>query len=93
MNKSELINAIAESAELQQAKAADALNATLDAIKDALSKGDSVTLVGFGTFLVRERSARTGRSPKTGESIQISASKAPAFKPGKSFKDSLNKIG
>lgn len=91
MNKSELITEIAKSTGLGQSQAADALNATLVAIQNALSKGDVVTLVGFGTFLVRQRAARIGRSPKTGESIQIAASKAAAFKPGKSLKDSLNK--
>lgn len=90
MNKSELIDAIAEAADLPKSSAARALDAALDAIVGALKKGDTVALVGFGTFAVKERAARTGRNPQTGAEIQIKASKAPGFKPGKGLKDALN---
>lgn len=90
MNKAELIDAIAESADLSKASAARALDSALDTITKALKKGDSVTLVGFGTFSVRKRAARTGRNPRTGESIKIKASKVPGFKSGKALKDALN---
>lgn len=90
MNKSELVDAVAESADLTKASAARAVDAMVDAITKTLKKGDSVALLGFGTFLVRERAARSGRNPRTGETIKISASKVPAFKPGKALKDALN---
>ncbi len=90
MNKTELIDAVAESAELSKASASRAVDAVLDGVINTLSKGDQVTLVGFGTFEVRDRAARTGRNPRTGEAIQIKASKAPGFKAGKAFKDALN---
>ncbi|NNM51755.1 MAG: HU family DNA-binding protein [Pseudomonadales bacterium] len=90
MNKSELIDAIAESAELSKVDAGRALDAVVSAVTRALKSGDSVTLVGFGSFVVKERAARTGRDPRSGKEIQIAASKAPAFKPGKSLKDALN---
>ena len=90
MNKSELIDAIATSADLSKAAASNALDATLTAIEEALAKGDQVTLVGFGTFSVKERAARTGRNPQTGEEIQISAAKVPSFKAGKGLKDAVN---
>ena len=90
MNKSELIDAVANNADLTKAKAGDAVEAALGAITDALSSGDSVALVGFGTFSVRERGARTGRNPRTGESIQIAASRVPAFKAGKALKDAVS---
>lgn len=90
MNKTELIDAVAESADLSKAAAARAVDAVLDGVIDTLSKGEQVTLVGFGTFEVRERAARTGRNPRTGEAIEIKASKAPGFKAGKAFKDALN---
>ncbi|MBJ7553178.1 HU family DNA-binding protein [Marinomonas spartinae] len=90
MNKSELIEAIAASADLSKAAAGNALDATLKAIEEALSKGDQVTLVGFGTFQVKERAARTGRNPQTGEEIQIKAAKVPGFKAGKGLKDAVN---
>jgi DNA-binding protein HU-beta len=90
MNKAELIDAVAEATELSRADAEKTTNAVLDSIIDALSKGDQVSLVGFGTFSVRERAARTGRNPQTGESIQIKASKSPGFKAGKAFKDAVN---
>lgn len=90
MNKTELIDAVAESANLTKADAARAVDAVTQAVTAALKKGDSVTLVGFGTFLVRERAARTGRNPRTKETIEIAASRTPAFKPGKVLKDALN---
>ena len=90
MNKSELIDQIAESADISKTAAGRALEATIDAVEGSLKNGESVSLVGFGTFLVRERAARAGRNPKTGEAIQIAAAKVPAFKPGKALKDALN---
>ena len=90
MNKAELIEAVATAADLSKSDAARAVDAVVDTITETLRKGDSVTLVGFGTFEVRERAARTGRNPQTGEAIQIKASKAPAFKAGKAFKDAVN---
>ena len=91
MNKSELIYSIAASADLPKAAAGRALDAALEAITGALAKGDSVALVGFGTFGVKERAARTGRNPQTGQPIQISAATLPSFKPGKALKDAVNK--
>lgn len=90
MNKTELIQAVAESTELSKAKAGDAVNAVLEHIKDALAKEEEVSLIGFGNFYVRQRAARTGRNPKTKEPIEIKASKVPAFKPGKSLKSAVN---
>ncbi len=90
MNKSELINAIAEESGLTKADAGRALDATLSSVTNALKGGDSISLIGFGTFAVKERSARTGRNPQTGETIQIKASKIPSFKAGKTLKDSVN---
>ena len=90
MNKTELVEAVAEAADLSKTDAGKAVDAVLDVITGALKKGDQVTLVGFGTFEVRDRAARTGRNPKTGEAIQIKASKAPAFKAGKALKDAVN---
>ena len=90
MNKAELIDAIAEGAELSKNDAARALDATIAAITGALKKGDSVTVVGFGSFTVRARAARTGRNPKTGAEIPIPASQNPVFKPGKALKDAVN---
>jgi DNA-binding protein HU-beta len=90
MNKSELTDLVANAADLSRASAARAVDAVVDAITAALKKGDQVSMVGFGTFLVRERGARSGRNPRTGETINISASKVPAFKPGKALKDALN---
>ena len=89
MNKTELVTAIAEKAEMTKKDAECALSATLDVITDALKKGDSVQLIGFGTFEVRERSARTGRNPQTGKEIQIEAAKVPGFKAGKALKDAV----
>jgi DNA-binding protein HU-beta len=90
MNKSELVDAIAESAGLSKADAGRALDGVVNTITGALKSGDSVSLVGFGTFTVRDRAARTGRNPRTGETIQIKASKNPAFKAGKALKDAVN---
>ncbi|KGD62776.1 MULTISPECIES: HU family DNA-binding protein [Alcanivorax] len=90
MNKSELIDAIAASADISKADAGRALDATLEAVTGALKKGDSVSLVGFGTFAVKERAAREGRNPQTGQTIQIAAAKVPGFKAGKALKDAVN---
>jgi DNA-binding protein HU-beta len=87
MNKAELIAAVAAKAGISQKDAGVAVAAVLDEIKDALKKGDKVQLVGFGSFEVRAKAARTGKNPRTGETITIPASKAPAFKAGKAFKD------
>jgi len=89
MNKSELIEAVAQSADISKAAAARAVDGVLQSITNALQEGDQVTLVGFGTFSVRERAARTGRNPRTGEAIQIKASKIPSFKAGKALKDAV----
>ena len=90
MNKSELIDAVALSADISKAAAGRALDATLSSIAEALQEGDQVSLVGFGTFQVKERAARAGRNPQTGETIQIKASKTPGFKAGKALKDAVN---
>ncbi len=90
MNKSELIEAVASAADLSKADAARAVDGVIAAVTEALQAGDQVTIVGFGTFLVRQREARTGRNPRTGETIQIAASKVPAFKAGKALKDAVN---
>jgi DNA-binding protein HU-beta len=90
MNKAELIDVVADNADLSKAAAGRALDSVIAAITKALKKGDTVTLVGFGTFSVRKRSARIGRNPRTGEAIKIKASKAPGFKPGKALKDAIN---
>ena len=90
MNKSELIERISDDADISKADAGRALEAALQAIAGSLKDGEPVSLVGFGTFSVRERGARTGRNPQTGESIQISASRVPGFKAGKALKDALN---
>ncbi len=87
MNKAELIAAVAAKAGVSQKDAGVVVAAVLDEIKDALKKGDKVQLVGFGSFEVRAKAARTGKNPRTGETINIPASKAPAFKAGKAFKD------
>ena len=89
MNKSELIDAIAASAQLTKADAARALDGFTNAVTNALKAGDSVALVGFGTFSVKERAARKGRNPKTGQEIEIAASKVPEFKAGKGLKDAV----
>ena len=90
MNKSELIDAIAVSADISKAAAGRALDGAMDAVKKALKKGDMVTLVGFGSFYVGKRAARTGRNPRTGASIKIKAAKVPKFRAGKTLKDSVN---
>ena len=89
MNKSELIDAIAEKGGLSKADAGKALDATIASVTDALKSGDTVTLVGFGTFGVKERAARTGRNPQTGATLEIKASKVPSFKAGKGLKDAV----
>jgi DNA-binding protein HU-beta len=90
MNKQELIEAVAASADLSKADATRAVDSVVDNVTQTLKKGDQVTLVGFGTFSVKERAARTGRNPQTGETIQIAASKVPGFKAGKALKDAVN---
>lgn len=90
MNKAELIEAVAAGADLSKADATKAVESVLGTVTDALKKGDQVTLVGFGTFQVKERAARTGRNPQTGQAIQIAASKVPGFKAGKALKDAVN---
>ena len=90
MNKQELIENIAESADITKAAAGRALDSMIDSVTDALKNGESVVLVGFGTFTVRNRAARTGRNPQTGEEIEISAARVPAFKAGKALKDAVN---
>lgn len=90
MNKAELIDAIATQGGLSKAQAGQALDATIGAISEALKAGETVTLVGFGTFSVKERAARSGRNPKTGETIKIAATKVPGFKAGKGLKDAVS---
>ena len=90
MNKSEMIDAIAEGADISKAAAGRALDAVIDTVTNTLKSGDSVSLIGFGTFEVRDRKARTGRNPQTGATIQIAAAKSPAFKAGKALKDAVN---
>lgn len=90
MNKSELIDTIAESADISKSSAGRALDAVIDAVSVSLKKGDPVSLVGFGTFSVKHRPARTGRNPQTGAEIQISAANIPNFKAGKALKDAVN---
>lgn len=90
MNKSELIDAVAAGADISKAAAGRALDAMIEAVANALKNGDQVNLVGFGTFAVRERAARSGRNPRTGETITIKAAKNPSFKAGKALKDAVN---
>jgi DNA-binding protein HU-beta len=90
VNKTELIDHIAKQADISKAAAGRALEAIVGGIRGSLKKGNSVTLVGFGTFTVGKRAARTGRNPRTGASIKIRAAKVPKFRPGKALKDSLN---
>ena len=90
MNKTELIAAIADQAELSKKDSEKALKAFIDVVSEELKKGEKIQLVGFGTFEVSERAARTGRNPQTGAEMTIAASKAPKFKAGKALKDSLN---
>jgi DNA-binding protein HU-beta len=89
MNKSDLIEAMADAAEISKSAAGRALDGLTDAIAVALKNGENVSLIGFGTFSVKERAARTGRNPQTGASIQIGASKTPSFKAGKALKDAV----
>ena len=91
MNKTELIAAVAEQSGLSKKDAEAAVNAVFDSVKDALAEGDKVSLIGFGTFSVKTRAARTGLNPRTKETIEIPESKVPAFKAGKGFKDVVNK--
>lgn len=90
MNKGELIDAVGAQAGLAKAEATRAVDAVLDAITGALKNGDAVSLVGFGTFAVKARAARAGRNPRTGETIEIAATKTPGFKAGKALKDAVN---
>lgn len=90
MNKSELIEAVAASADIPKAAAGRAVDAVVEAVTNALKSGDQVVLVGFGTFAVKERAARTGRNPQTGQPIEIAAAKIPGFKAGKALKDAVN---
>ncbi len=91
MNKADLANEISKKTNISKAKAWETLNATIDSIKGSLKKGKKVSLVGFGSFLVKNRKARKGRNPKTGETIQIKARKVPAFSAGSEFKKLLTK--
>lgn len=91
MNKTELIAAVAEKAEVSKKDAEKTVNAVLSTISDAMAEGDKIQIVGFGTFEVRSREAREGKNPRTGEKITIAASKVPAFKAGKALKDIVNK--
>jgi DNA-binding protein HU-beta len=90
VNKTELIDAVAEGADISKAAATRAVDTMLDSISKSLANGDQVTLVGFGTFSVKDRAARTGRNPRTGEPINIPAAKVPGFKAGKALKDAVN---
>jgi DNA-binding protein HU-beta len=90
VNKAELIDFIAEGADISKSKAGLALDKLVEAVTTSLRKGESVTLVGFGTFSIKERKARDGRNPRTGETINIAATRTPAFKAGKLLKDSVN---
>ncbi|CAM5410039.1 MAG TPA: HU family DNA-binding protein [Thauera sp.] len=90
MNKQELITSIADKASMTKADAARALDATLASVSEALEQGDTVTLVGFGSFYVGDRAARTGRNPRTGKNIKIKAAKVPKFRAGKGLKDAVN---
>ena len=90
MNKSELIDQIAKSAEISKAAASRALDAAVGAVKSALKNGDMVTLVGFGTFYLGQRAARNGRNPRTGATIKIKAAQVPKFRAGKALKDAVN---
>ncbi|NLS13880.1 HU family DNA-binding protein [Vibrio sp. SM6] len=90
MNKTQLVESIAANADISKASAGRALDAFIEAVSNTLETGDQVALVGFGTFSVRTRAARTGRNPKTGQEIQIPEAKVPAFKAGKALKDACN---
>jgi DNA-binding protein HU-beta len=90
MNKTELIEKVAESADMTKKQASQAVDAILNSIAEALKAGEKVQLIGFGNFESRERAARKGRNPQTGEEIEIAATKVPAFSPGKALKDAVN---
>ncbi len=90
MNKTELIDQMATAADISKAAAGRALDAAVEAIKGALKAGDDVSLIGFGTFYVGERAARTGRNPRTGKTLEIKAAKSPKFRAGKGLKDAVN---
>lgn len=90
MNKTELVTAIADSAQITKVEAQRALDATMETITNVLAKGDAITLVGFGTFTVKDRPARTGRNPSNGKPIDIAAMKVPTFKPGSNLKSAVN---
>jgi DNA-binding protein HU-beta len=90
VNKAELVDAVADSADISKAAASRAVDGLVAAISNALKNGDQVSLVGFGTFAVKDRAARTGRNPRTGETINIAAAKNPVFKAGKALKDAVN---
>jgi DNA-binding protein HU-beta len=90
MNKNQLIEQMAHGADISKAAAGRALNSFINTVSDELQSGEQVALVGFGTFSVRDRSARSGRNPQTGAAIEIPAAKVPAFKPGKSLKEACN---
>ena len=90
MNKGDFVAAVADEAGCTKTESAKAVEAFIDVVKKALKKGDTISLVGFGTFIVRKRAARTGRNPRTGQQIKIKASKNPSFKAGKALKDALN---
>ena len=89
MNKSDIVARVADRTSLSKAQAQDALNAVFEVIRDGLSNGDTITLIGFGTFSTKSRAARTGRNPRTGQRMAIAASKTPSFKAGKSLRDAV----
>ena len=90
MNKAELVNAVASAADLSKADAGRAVDAVVGSVTSALQRGEQVSIIGFGTFSVKERAARTGRNPQTGAPIEIAAAKIPSFKAGKALKDACN---
>ncbi len=90
MNKTEFVEAVAQSADVPKTTAAKVIDSMVATVGNALKEGDQVTLIGFGTFLVRKREAREGRNPRTGDTIQIAASNVPSFKAGKALKDAVN---
>ena len=90
MKKTELIDAMADAADISRAAAGRALDGMIEAITKAMKEGEPISIVGFGSFVVRERAARTGRNPKTGDAIEIAASRTPAFKAGKALKDAVH---
>lgn len=90
MNKGELIDSVASAADVSRAEATRAVDAVIDSVTQSLARGESVSIVGFGTFSVKKRAARTGRNPRTGDTIQIAASNVPGFKAGKALKDAVN---